>query len=267
MKIEKVYAADVRYGVVTRKMKGVIIVESTTLPLVTAADRQTLDNDTAELPVQGDRPIHQAINQVEHFQQYIADNNLTIDPNQPIEDLRESAEIFFNIPEWEPGITVKVGEQYRYENVLYDVIQAHTTQSDWTPDIVPALFTVAAPTGLIAEWVQPTGAHDAYNTGDKVRFEGDIWESLIDANVWSPTAYPAGWKNLSSTEEPPEEPGENPCEGVKVWDANDHWTTYTVGDRRVDEGKLYECHNTAFSYHKPSGAHGHHGWTYIQDCS
>ena len=37
-------------------------------------------------------------------------------------------------------------------------------------------------------------AHDAYNTGDRVRFEGAIYESLIDGNVWSPADYPAGWK-------------------------------------------------------------------------
>ena len=45
----------------------------------------------------------------------------------------------------------------------------------------------------IPDWVQPTGAHDAYNKGDKVRFEGNVYESLIDGNVWSPSVYPAGW--------------------------------------------------------------------------
>lgn len=48
----------------------------------------------------------------------------------------------------------------------------------------------------IPDWVQPTGAHDAYNTGDKVRFKGDVYESLIDGNVWSPEVYPAGWQKL-----------------------------------------------------------------------
>lgn len=45
-------------------------------------------------------------------------------------------------------------------------------------------------------WLQPTGAHDAYNTGDRVRFEGNNWESKIDGNTWSPTDYPAGWTDL-----------------------------------------------------------------------
>ena len=45
----------------------------------------------------------------------------------------------------------------------------------------------------IPEWVQPTGAHDAYMTGDKVRYKGVVYESLIDGNVWSPETYPQGW--------------------------------------------------------------------------
>ena len=194
--IQKKYKIETKYGVVVNQLKNVIVVgepkEEHFDTVYQVKEKIRVD----DLPILDDRPIHQVINQVEHFQQYIADNNLTIDPDQPLEDLRESAEIFFNIPEWEPGIAVKVGEQYRYENVLYDVVQAHTTQSDWTPDIVPALFTVATPIGLIAEWVQPTGAHDAYNTGDKIRFEGEIYESLIDANVWSPSVYPQGWEKL-----------------------------------------------------------------------
>lgn len=47
--------------------------------------------------------------------------------------------------------------------------------------------------GAPAEWVQPSGGHDAYQTGDRVTFEGAVWESVIDGNVWSPTAHPAGW--------------------------------------------------------------------------
>jgi len=56
------------------------------------------------------------------------------------------------------------------------------------------LWRVAAPAGVIPEWVQPTGAHDAYNTGDRVTFEGSVYESTINDNVWSPEAYPQGWQ-------------------------------------------------------------------------
>ena len=49
----------------------------------------------------------------------------------------------------------------------------------------------------IPEFVQPTGGHDAYNIGDKVKFEGKIYESVIDMNVYSPSDYPQGWKEVS----------------------------------------------------------------------
>ncbi len=52
------------------------------------------------------------------------------------------------------------------------------------------------PSDDVPDWVQPTGAHDAYQTGDKVRFKGEVYVSLIDGNVWSPEAYPAGWQKL-----------------------------------------------------------------------
>lgn len=53
-----------------------------------------------------------------------------------------------------------------------------------------------ASTQAAPQWVQPTGAHDAYNIGDRVSFEGKNYESLIAANVWSPSVYPAGWKAI-----------------------------------------------------------------------
>ena len=46
----------------------------------------------------------------------------------------------------------------------------------------------------VPEFVPPTGGHDAYKTGDRVTFEGKVYESTIDGNVWSPADHPAGWK-------------------------------------------------------------------------
>lgn len=51
------------------------------------------------------------------------------------------------------------------------------------------------------EYVQPTGAHDAYNTGAKITFKGEKWEALQDGLVWSPEEYPQGWKLIEDTEE------------------------------------------------------------------
>lgn len=58
--------------------------------------------------------------------------------------------------------------------------------SGWKPKQLPGEDAPA--------WTQPTGAHDAYKMGDKVVFDGKLYESLIDGNVWSPSGYPAGWK-------------------------------------------------------------------------
>ena len=108
----------------------------------------------------------------------------------PDEDALQAVELF---PQWVTGHAYAVGERLQYKNVLYRVVQAHTSQADWTPDKTPALFVVVS----LDEWpefVQPTGAHDAYKKGDKVTFEGKHYISLIDANVYSPAVYPAGWQ-------------------------------------------------------------------------
>ena len=44
------------------------------------------------------------------------------------------------------------------------------------------------------EYVQPTGAHDAYHVGDKITYNGKHYECVYDGCVWTPDAYPAGWK-------------------------------------------------------------------------
>ena len=177
---------------------------------------------------------------------------------------------------WKPGEAVNVGGRRYYAPRLYKVVQAHTTQADWTPDKTPALWAVLGDPGeagtiddpitasrgmeyeygkyyfdpedgktylcerigeaeggkiilqylpheLIGnyfsdatepepepepdpdpeepttypEWVQPTGAHDAYNTGDIVNYNGTLYKSVIDGNVWAPDAYPQGWEVYS----------------------------------------------------------------------
>ena len=96
-------------------------------------------------------------------------------------------------PVWEIGKAYAVNDRRRYGANLYRCVQAHTSQADWTPDATPALWVKVS----VEEWpefVQPTGAHDAYNTGDKVTYNGKRYVSLIDGNVYSPGDYPAGWE-------------------------------------------------------------------------
>ena len=88
-------------------------------------------------------------------------------------------------PEWGIGIKYTVGDRRQYDSLLYRCVQAHTSQDDWTPPAVPALW-VRTSTEEWPEWVQPTGAHDAYSAGDKVSHNDKHWISDVDANVWEP---------------------------------------------------------------------------------
>ena len=98
-------------------------------------------------------------------------------------------------PEWKAGTEYDVGKRVRYGEKLYRCVQAHTSQEGWEPDKTPALWTRVAKEGEIPEWVHPTGAQDAYNTGDKVKHNGKTWVSTADNNVWEPGVY--GWDEVS----------------------------------------------------------------------
>jgi len=108
---------------------------------------------------------------------------------QDDENALESIELF---PKWVVGIDVKTGERYQHQALLWRVVQDHTTQADWEPQNTPALF-VQVTLDEWPEWVRPAGAHDAYNTGDKVTYNGQHYVSTIDGNVYSPEEFPAGW--------------------------------------------------------------------------
>ena len=96
---------------------------------------------------------------------------------------------------WETGTAYNAGDRRTDGGVLYKCLQAHASQDDWTPDVAVSLWsTVLIPDpDVIPDWVQPDSTN-AYMTGDKVRYNGVVYRSLIDNNVWSPDAYPAGWE-------------------------------------------------------------------------
>lgn len=106
---------------------------------------------------------------------------------------------------WITGKSYAVGDFFTYgingvgDPQLYKVAQAHVSQADWVPDANRALYT---PIGLddsgYPVWSQPTGAHDAYNKGDIVNYNGVLYESQMDGNVYSPDSYPAGWEKINN---------------------------------------------------------------------
>jgi hypothetical protein len=115
----------------------------------------------------------------------------------------DALEIAMVYDPWKAGKTYKAGEYLTYgvNNVgdpqLYKVISGHTSQTDWVPDKTASLYE---PIGLTDDgypvWSKPSGAHDAYNKGDVVDYNGILYKSLIDGNVYSPDEYPSGWEEL-----------------------------------------------------------------------
>lgn len=102
---------------------------------------------------------------------------------------------------WEVGKAYTVGQFLVYgknsvgDPQLYRVVQDHTSQADWTPDKTASLYSaVGLDDSGHPVWSQPSGAHDAYNIGDIVNYNGTLYKSLIDGNVYSPDSYPAGWE-------------------------------------------------------------------------
>lgn len=107
-------------------------------------------------------------------------------------DALDAVELF---PAWAEGIAYAVGQRIQYGGKLYKCVQAHTSQADWTPAATPALWTEVAKPGEIPVWRQPTGAQNAYMTGDKVHYpdaDGPVYVSTVDNNVWEPGVY--GWE-------------------------------------------------------------------------
>lgn len=97
-------------------------------------------------------------------------------------------------PAWAAGNAYAIGDRVQRNGKLYKCVQAHTSQVDWTPDAAPALW-VAVSVDEWPEWVQPSGAHDAYHRGDKVSYRGKHYICTADANVYAPGVY--GWEEAT----------------------------------------------------------------------
>ena len=148
------------------------------------------------------------------------------------------------IPTWTVGTEYKTGDIVRYNGVLYRCLQNDTAQEIFPPDTYTSGWKrVDEPDEQgIYPFSQPLGATDAYMKGDKVSFEGAYYQSTIDYNVWSPTAYPQGWKKLDeSGEEPTPEPGGGDDEYPEFVQPAGAHDAYNIGDKVTYNGHRYEC--------------------------
>lgn len=121
-----------------------------------------------------------------------------------LKGMEEFADAEDVIDKWAIGTAYYIGDRVMYQEQEYECIQSHTSQEGWEPHSTPALWKLYEEGGDgIPVWSQPTGAQDAYKMGDKVHYpdaDGPVYESLIDANVYSPEAYPQGWKLVETGE-------------------------------------------------------------------
>lgn len=190
---------------------------------------------------------------------------------QAAEQMRKALQLYVNAlseedalmvatvyPDWAVNVKyktkdwVKYGENAMGDPVLYQVLQDHTSQAQWTPDAATSLYKKVGETADgTPKWVQPCGATDAYNKGDIVDYNGVKYISTIDANVWAPDVY--GWEVYTdggSTD--PVEPSEpdTPTETIKdfVQPTGAH-DAYAKGDKVRFNGKVYESliDNNAYS--------------------
>lgn len=164
-----------------------------------------------------------------------------------IDDEASMMQIASVYPEYKLNTTYQTGDIFRYgtnsvgDSQLYQVLQPHTSAEEWTPDTATSLYKkIGVSDEGIPIWVQPLGATDAYQIGDVVLYNGKKYESLINANVWSPDAYPAGWKLLDNTE-PSEPDPEDPEEDIPKWvQPTGTHDAYNTGDIVMYNGKKYE---------------------------
>lgn len=126
----------------------------------------------------------------------------TLDSDADVEKMLAVPSVF---PAYAVGVAYKTKDVFSYglnevgDPQLYQVLQDHTSAEQWTPDSAVSLYKkIGVTEDGHAEWVQPLGASDAYNTGDIVSYNGTLYRSTIDGNVWAPDAYPAGWEQVSA---------------------------------------------------------------------
>lgn len=126
------------------------------------------------------------------FDEYV-DANTILDEVLDILTDEQAEQIPGAFHEWKPGIDYNLGDRMRYNLLLYKCVTAHTSQVGWEPPNAPSLWSRIGE-GDIPEWLQPTGAHDAYALGDKVMHNGKKWQSTVDGNIWEPGVY--GWDEI-----------------------------------------------------------------------
>lgn len=203
---------------------------------------------------------------LEYFNLYVKDNiiythteadavydELGVENTAEVEELRTSintltaalsdeaaAEHPILFKEWKAGVTYAAGDRIRFHQGLYKVLQAHTSQENWNPDVAPSLFAILLNPNpdVVYDWIQPDSTN-GYSEGSRVRHNGEIWVSTADNNVWEPGAVGAPWV-LENEPEPEPKPTPEPESTVPEWEQPGSNNAYNTGDRVMFNGAIYE---------------------------
>lgn len=167
----------------------------------------------------------------------------------------QALEIATVYPAWQSGWAYSVGEVISYgtnslgDPQLYKVVQAHTSQDNWRPGAgTESLYDAfGLDDGGYPIWSQPSGAHDAYNTGDIVNYNGTLYQSTINGNVWSPDVYPAGWTVYEAATEPEEpEPEPEPDPDPEEPTTYPEWVQPTGSHDAYNTGDIVDYNGTLY---------------------
>lgn len=150
--------------------------------------------DAGWLPYEPPTPIPTPQTEPDYYQVMEAVKRMLSTEADALTD-EEALQVAALYPTWisKVGEQVNVGERLWYDGKLYKVVQQHTVQDDWTPDVSASLFTEVS----IEEWpeiVIPIPSTNPYMSGDKVTYNGNHYICQIDNCVWTPDEYPSGWQ-------------------------------------------------------------------------
>jgi hypothetical protein len=165
----------------------------------------------------------------------LAEKLLTADIVNETLPENEAQAVAVLFPPWEgSGVTYALGKVVRYNDHLYEVMQAHTSQADWAPDAAPTLFRRRyEPTGGIPVW-QPWDGHNAslYQVGQEVEHNGSYWKSTTPNNHWEPGVF--GWQQTGEVPEPT-------VPDWQPWTSGLNEDLYQIGDEVMHNGQHWRA--------------------------
>lgn len=103
-------------------------------------------------------------------------------------------------PTWSAGTEYTEGDRVRSNDKLWKCLQTHASQEDWEPEANPAMWVEIAKPGEYREIKEDMLSTEAFAMDEIGWYQtkDNLWKSLIDNNIYTPTAYPDGWEKVEA---------------------------------------------------------------------